>query len=123
MILRDLTQSLENKIIGFHTDDENQYGKIILDEDGNVKKIIEHCEMKEETSNLVNAGIYFLNSEILRETVPHLRKHNDEFYITDIFSMCYHKNILIQSDIVSHDNISFVSGVNTQEELQKLEKH
>lgn len=123
MILRDLTQTLENKIIGFKTDNENQYGKIIIDEYGNVKNIIEHCETKDETSTLVNAGIYFLNSEILRETIPHLRKHNTEFYFTDIFSMCYRKNILIQSDIISSDKIPFVSGVNTQEELQKLEKH
>ena len=57
--------------IAFHRkDDVSQSGIALLDDDGRIVKFIEKPGPHERISNLVNAGLYVLDRDILRYILP-----------------------------------------------------
>src|SRR5574341_1062245 len=95
------------------------YGRILRDESGCIKEIIEENEASanELKIKVINVGIYVFEVasllEGLDEIVPHNKK--GEFYLTDIISILYGKGKKIK-EFVSLDTAE-VLGVNTQLEL------
>lgn len=100
------------------------YGKVIHDENGNVKEIIEHKDCNEEQLQIreVNLGMYCFDIEELLEALKLLKNDNvqKEYYLTDVIKIMYNKGLKTGSIVVS-DNTE-VLGVNDRMDLQVLTK-
>jgi len=70
----------------------------------------------------INSGIYIVDSKLLFEALKSLKTDNaqGEYYLTDIFRYFKNKNIKIGAIPVSDKNE--ITGINTVEQLEELEK-
>lgn len=100
------------------------YGKIIHDEKGNIKEIIEHkdCNIEELQVKEVNLGMYCFDIEELLKALKELKNDNvqNEYYLTDVIKIMYDKGLKTGSIVVS-DNAE-VLGINDRMDLQILTK-
>ena len=100
------------------------YGKIIHDEQGNIKQIIEHkdCTPEQQQIREVNLGMYCFDIEELQSALKELKNDNvqNEYYLTDVIKIMYDKGLKTGSIVVS-DNAE-VLGVNDRMDLQILTK-
>lgn len=99
------------------------YGRIIREEGGNLRSIVEAKESTHETLKVkeVNTGVYFLDANVLKKYLPKICKTKGvkEAYFTDIVSTCVEDGQSV-GVIEGGKNIGF--GVNTQEELVRAQK-
>jgi len=100
------------------------YGKIIHDEDGKIKEIIEHkdCTLEQQQIREVNLGMYCFDIEELQKALKEIKNDNvqKEYYLTDVIKIMYDKNLRTGSIAVS-DNTE-VLGINDRMDLQVLTK-
>lgn len=100
------------------------YGKIIHDEKGNIKEIIEHKDCNSEQLQIreVNLGMYCFDIEELLIALKQLKNDNtqNEYYLTDVIKIMYDKGLKTGSIVVS-DNAE-VLGINDRIDLQVLTK-
>ncbi|MCI8587967.1 MAG: NTP transferase domain-containing protein [Clostridia bacterium] len=100
------------------------YGKVIHDEEGRVKEIIEHKDCNEEQIQIreVNLGMYCFDIDKLLEVLKLLKNDNvqKEYYLTDVIKLMYNKGLKTGSVVVS-DNAE-VLGINDRLDLQVLTK-
>ena len=100
------------------------YGKIIHDEKGNIKQIIEHkdCTPEQQQIREVNLGMYCFDIEELQSALKELNNDNvqKEYYLTDVIKIMYDKGLKTGSIVVS-DNAE-VLGINDRMDLQILTK-
>jgi bifunctional UDP-N-acetylglucosamine pyrophosphorylase/glucosamine-1-phosphate N-acetyltransferase len=105
------------------------YGRIIYDDNNKFIGIIEEkdCNENEKKINIINAGIYFFNSDILKKYIPLIDNNNvqKEYYLTDIIKIIRNNNSNIDiKTYLIEDQLKYqIQGVNTQEELKNLEDH
>lgn len=107
----------------FECKEPNQYGRIIVDEKGNFKKIVEAKFASEEQKKitLCNSGIMAFAPGILEKhlkkcLIPDNNLPDKELYLTDIIEHCTN-----DGDKVSYykaEKSELVIGVNTQDELK-----
>jgi bifunctional N-acetylglucosamine-1-phosphate-uridyltransferase/glucosamine-1-phosphate-acetyltransferase GlmU-like protein len=118
----------ENKIIVAKLDNPYGYGRILYNEDNIFIGINEEkdCTLEEKNINIVNVGIYYFNSSMLKKVIPVIDNNNkqNEYYLTDIIKVIKN-NIEYNENIYTYcieNNLNYqIMGVNTQEELQNLE--
>jgi len=105
-------------------DNPRGYGRILYDENNNFIEIKEEkdCSNIEKNINIVNVGIYFLNSDILKKYIPLIDNNNiqNEYYLTDIIKIIKNE-INIKTYLIEEELKYQISGVNTQQELINLE--
>lgn len=69
-------------------DDPTGYGRIVRDEKGNIKDIVEHndCTQQQLQIKEVNPSYYCFDNELLFETLRQIKPNNakNEYYITDV---------------------------------------
>lgn len=67
------------------------YGRVLVDSSGQITQIIEEkdCNQAQKAINLVNAGIYGFDRELLERSLPRLSNDNaqQEYYLTDIIAL------------------------------------
>jgi UDP-N-acetylglucosamine diphosphorylase/glucosamine-1-phosphate N-acetyltransferase len=108
-------------------DDPTGYGRIVRFHDKkHLVKIVEERDASPEIKQIkeMNSGIYVFQGEFLYSALAQLRADNDqkEYYLTDVFA------ILIKeygsTSVAIHQTFDpiEVSGVNTKDQLQELEK-
>lgn len=104
-------------------DDALRYGRMIRNEDGNVRKIVEFKDATEKEKDLkeINTGIYCFDAKDLFSSIKKIDNHNNqnEFYLTDTLEILNNENKLITSVIL--DDMVEASGVNSKEQLTALE--
>jgi UDP-N-acetylglucosamine diphosphorylase/glucosamine-1-phosphate N-acetyltransferase len=114
---RDIT------ILAVDVDDPTGYGRIIMDESGNVSGITEEADATDAEKSLktINSGIYCVRKEYLLETINKIKSDNvqEEYYLTDMISIAYNekKSVgavvgLCQKEVI---------GVNTLQDLKMAE--
>ena len=100
------------------------YGKIIHDESGRIKEIVEHKDCNSEQLQIreVNLGMYCFDIQDLLQALKELKNDNaqNEYYLTDVIKIMYDKGLKTGSIVVS-DNAE-VLGVNDRMDLQILTK-
>jgi bifunctional UDP-N-acetylglucosamine pyrophosphorylase/glucosamine-1-phosphate N-acetyltransferase len=101
------------------------YGRIIYDKDGDFIGIIEEkdCSETQQTLNIINSGIYYINGKILKQFVPFISNNNvqKEFYLTDIVKTVKNKSWnVIDTVLLDESETQYILGVNTPEELELL---
>ncbi len=104
--------------------DPSGYGRVLRDADGNFYDIREHkdCNEEELKCKEINSGIYIIDNSILFDALKTLQTDNaqGEYYLTDVFRYFKSKGKKIGAFIV--DDIVEISGINTIEQLESLEK-
>jgi bifunctional UDP-N-acetylglucosamine pyrophosphorylase/glucosamine-1-phosphate N-acetyltransferase len=114
------------KIVTTNIDNPNGYGRIVTD-NGKFVRIKEHndCSREELEIKTVNCGIYSFEVDILLKRVPEIKNDNSkgEYYLTDIIEIIKNgENIDIEMVGIPHDKQYEITGVNTVEQLNSLEK-
>lgn len=104
--------------------DPKEYGRIIRDESGSIKAIVEASELSENEKNIneINSGIYLFNTGFLLKAVKTLKPKGPkkEYFLTDVVEYIY-KNKGIIKDIYV-DDFDEVYGPNSKFDLIELEK-
>ncbi|MGC0371532.1 MAG: hypothetical protein DGJ47_000221 [Rickettsiaceae bacterium] len=120
------TQDTNSKAttLAFRYDKPNQYGRIIVDKNGDFESIVETKFASEEQKKitLCNSGIMAFAPGILSQYIEKctkIRSDNPEreFYLTDIIEIC--KQAGEKVSYYELQERERVVGVNTQEELAK----
>ena len=98
------------------------YGRIIRDEGGNIKAIVEEkdANMFEKEIKEINSGIYCFDIEELLQALKHIKPNNaqGEYYLTDVIKIMNDKGLKTGAVIVE-DNTEIL-GVNDRSQLELL---
>lgn len=102
--------------------DASGYGRVIVDENNHVEKIVEQkdCNSQELKVKTANAGIYCFDTKFLLESLPKLSSDNaqKEYYITDLVEMAIEQNLNVTPVSVNEENFK---GVNSKLDLSHAE--
>jgi bifunctional UDP-N-acetylglucosamine pyrophosphorylase/glucosamine-1-phosphate N-acetyltransferase len=78
-------------VLGFTPPDPLLYGRLIVDEDGGLDRIVEAREATPEelAVRLCNSGVMAIHSDVLKNQLPQITNDNakGEYYLTDIVSL------------------------------------
>jgi len=132
-----LTEKTAKALIGYHRateavatiltaelNDPTGYGRIVHNDDGSVKKIVEHKDAtkKEVGIKEINSGIYVFNKTKLFECLPQLKPNNvqGEYYLTDVFELFWKNNWRVSA--VKAIDAYEVMGINDLKQLEEAQK-
>jgi len=108
---------------GMNVESPNTYGRMILNDDGTLKKIVEFKEASDEEKeiSLCNGGIVCADGSKLFKWLEQINNNNakKEYYLTDLPVIAAKDNRQTYVVEVSTDEMS---GANTPAELENLEK-
>ena len=104
-------------------DDPTGYGRIIRNNDGSVKKIIEQKDATEEERQVkeINSGIYIFDKQKLFDGLQHITPHNiqKEYYLTDVFEYFWKHNWRVSALKATY--VDEIRGINTVAQLKEAE--
>ena len=123
-----LNKSIENKeaatLLTAIYDNPTGYGRIVRDEGGNVKGIVEEKDTTDEQKLIkeINAGIYCFDIEALLDALKEIKPNNaqGEYYLTDVIEIMNKKGLKTGA-VVVEDNTEIL-GVNDRVQLELLTK-
>ena len=111
-------------LLAVKTKNKNEYGRIILNEQQKVKKIVEFKDASANQKNisLCNSGIMLLKSEVLNKLITKIKSKNKkkEYYLTDIVDLANKNNFKV--DYIEADFLKTL-GINTKQELAIAEEY
>lgn len=100
------------------------YGRIVRDEYGTVKGIVEEndCTESEKQIKEVNSSVYIVNNKALFETLKNIKKNErkGEYYLTDIVALM-HQNYKVNTFIVRNPMVTM--GINDLYSISIAEKY
>ncbi|MEO8778701.1 MAG: bifunctional UDP-N-acetylglucosamine diphosphorylase/glucosamine-1-phosphate N-acetyltransferase GlmU [Rhodanobacter sp.] len=121
--LRQLTATGDFSLLTTRLDDPQGYGRVLCDERGCVRAVIEEKDADDSTRaiHLVNTGILIADAQALRRWIGRLDRNNaqGEFYLTDIFRMAAQENCGASS-VECADPVE-AAGANNALQLTELE--
>ena len=113
------------KILIADIKDSYGYGRIIYDNNNRFIEIKEDkdCNLVEKNIKIINSGIYYFKGNILKEYIPLIKNINaqNEYYLTDIFKLLINNSINVTTFLINNEDNYKILGVNTQDELTKLQ--
>ena len=119
----DKLDSFSLCILGFDDEEENRYGRLIIDEKGHIESIVEFKDASAEERKiaLCNSGVMAIDGEKISEMISQIGDNNEagEFYLTDIVTIAGKmglKRTFIKTSMEK------VLGVNSRAELAKIEE-
>lgn len=122
-LLETLTSDVAVSVLGFIPDDPAQYGRLVLDGENNLKRIIEFNDANDEERKirLCNSGIIAIKGSLLSTLLDSISNNNkkNEFYLTDLIAIA--NDLGHKCDFVTGD-ASEVSGVNNRLQLSQVEE-
>lgn len=105
-------------------DDPTNYGRIIRDENGNLKAIVEEKDASDAQKKIkeINTGVYLLDWAKVHEAFLNLDSNNaqNEYYLTDIVKWTIKQGLKAQSYIMSNNEESY--GINSKKHLAQASK-
>ena len=124
--LQEMTKALDDSkvsVLGFECFDENQYGKLVIDENGALDRIVENKDANEEERQieLCNSGVVAVDGSKFEEFLSKIDNDNaaGEYYLTDVVKIARQGGFTC-SYIVTGDEE--VLGVNSKIELARVER-
>ena len=100
------------------------YGRIIRDENDNLRMIVEQKDATEEQKAVkeVNTGIYCLDWQAVKGAFSELKCNNaqGEYYLTDIIAWAVNKGLKVKSFVL--DNNEEIYGINSKANLAQVAK-
>lgn len=131
MINKDICKKLLEKVrskkagvgvLGFKTDSKNRYGKLKINERGNVEKIVEYTHKDYDvTGDICNSGLMVIDLKYAEKWLQQItpNKQNGEYYLTDCVELANKDNIAVVFTITNLDNCI---GVDNPFQLSRAEK-
>jgi bifunctional UDP-N-acetylglucosamine pyrophosphorylase/glucosamine-1-phosphate N-acetyltransferase len=123
--LLNMLKKLEDSdvvVLGFRPHDAAEYGRLIVDGDGCLKKITEYKDASpfERAINLCNSGVVAANAETMAELVAKVDNKNakGEYYLTDIVEIA---NAMGKKCSFAEGDEDEVLGVNNRVQLSEVE--
>lgn len=123
--LKKMVEKLEGFslcVLGFEDEEENAYGRLVVDAKGHIEKIVEFKDADEEEKKiaLCNSGVMAVDGHKIKSLLSQVKNNNaaHEFYLTDIVAIAGEmglKRTFIKTEIEE------VLGVNSRHELAKIE--
>ncbi|HIP78469.1 MAG TPA: bifunctional UDP-N-acetylglucosamine diphosphorylase/glucosamine-1-phosphate N-acetyltransferase GlmU [Kiloniellaceae bacterium] len=108
--------------LAFRPQDPAQYGRVILDDEQKIEKIVEYADADsaQRQIGLCNAGIVIGSGRRLFELIDRLDSHNaqGEYYLTDIFGLAHQEG---RPAGVVEGPAAEVLGVNSRQDLALAE--
>jgi len=105
-------------------DDPSGYGRVIVDEHGNVEAIVEHkdCMPEQREIRIINSGIYCFKAELLWRHLGDVQPNpiSGEFYLTDM-AVIFRRNGHSVRALHIEDS-SALLGINTRVELAEADR-
>ena len=109
-------------VLGFEPEDPAAYGRLILDADGNLDRIVEYKDANEaeRAVGLVNSGVLAAPAPLLLELLGQVGNDNanGEYYLTDVVGLARaagHKAVVVKAEADE------VLGVNSRLDLAEAE--
>ncbi len=110
-------------ILGFEEEEENAYGRLVVDSAGHLEKIVEFKDATDEEKKiaLCNSGVVAVDGRAIKNLLAKVKNENaaGEFYLTDIVGIAGESGL---KRTFLKTAIEEVLGVNSRFELAKLEK-
>ncbi len=104
--------------------DPTGYGRIIRNNDGSVKRIVEHKDATEEERQVkeINSGIYVFNGQKLFNGLKHITPQNiqNEYYLTDVFEHFWRRRWKVSA--LKTMQGEEIMGVNTVDQLEEVKQ-
>src|SRR5579884_4177565 len=104
-------------------DDPSGYGRVIVDEHGNVEAIVEHkdCTPEQREIRVINSGIYCFKAELLWRHLSEVQPNaiSGEYYLTDMASILRKHGHSVRAMHV--EDPSELLGINTRIELAEAD--
>ncbi len=104
-------------------DDPTGYGRIVRDERGFVKQIVEEKDAPPEIKKIkeINVGIYIFKSQPLFDTLPLIKNDNQqgEYYLPDVIKIYVDRGEKIAA--VLTPDVEETHGINNIEQLKRAE--
>lgn len=111
-------------VLAVELENPSGYGRILLDESRRVQAIVEESDATSEQKRirLINTGIFCVKKDFLLRAVLKIKSDNaqGEIYFTDIIEIAYNEKKHI--GVTVGGNHLEVTGINTIEELKKVER-
>jgi len=110
-------------VLAIDLEDPTGYGRIVQDELNHMVCIKEEADASETEKKIkkINTGIYCFDKKLLISVIAELKPDNSqkEYYLTDVIEIAQkrHEKIVV----ITMDDPGQVIGVNTLEELEKVE--
>jgi len=105
-------------------DDPSGYGRIVRDDSGNIKGIVEHsdCTKEQLEINEINPSYYLFNNTILFDMLENIKPDNakGEYYLTDVISgiLATDYKVLAIKAVLPEEALS----VNSRAQLSEISK-
>ena len=110
-------------LLGFDDEEENAYGRLVINDSGHLEKIVEFKDANEIEKKiaLCNSGVIAIDGDALPHLLSQIKNSNSaqEFYLTDIVAIA--NNHGLKCTFIK-TNITEVLGVNSRVELANIEK-
>jgi bifunctional UDP-N-acetylglucosamine pyrophosphorylase/glucosamine-1-phosphate N-acetyltransferase len=117
------TANADLTLLTMRFDDPTGYGRILRDDAGRVRGIVEHRDASpaERTITEVNPGLYVARASVLVPLLGALRADNaqGELYLTDVVGLAARAGRTIAS--IELERPDEVAGINTRAELAQME--
>ncbi|MCP4682261.1 MAG: NTP transferase domain-containing protein [Desulfobacterales bacterium] len=105
-------------------DDPSGYGRVVRDEQGLVKQIVEEKDADEKIRQIkeINVGIYVFKAKKLFETLPLIKNDNQqgEYYLPDVLKIYVNQGD--KPAAVLTTDVRETHGINTIDQLKNAEK-
>ncbi len=106
-------------------EDPNGYGRIVRDEKGAIKRIVEDkdCSPLQKKIKEVNAGIYLASSKFLNGNIKRIGRNNaqGEYYLPDLVDLAVSEGDRVEA-LVAAEPIE-VMGINNRVELSRADAY
>lgn len=104
--------------------DPTNYGRIVRDENGNLKAIVEEKDASDAQKKIkeINTGVYLIDWSKVHEAFLNLDSNNaqNEYYLTDIVKWTIKQGLKAQSYILENNEESY--GINSKKQLAQAAK-
>ena len=124
--LKKMVEKLEDFslcVLAFDDEEENAYGRLVVDTKGHVERIVEYKDASDEERKiaLCNSGVMAIDGHKIKQLLSQVKNNNaaGEFYLTDIVAIAGEmglKRSYLKTEM--HE----VLGVNSRIELSRIEE-
>lgn len=123
LIDEHIMEKRDTSLLAVKLDDPKGYGRILMDENMHVSRIVEEADATEEQRKIetINAGIYCVKKTFLTEALQKIKSDNaqGEFYLTDIIGIGHNEGRHI--GVMIGNTPDEVMGINTPQNLVMVE--
>ncbi len=125
--LRDFVARVNDRslaLMSLELDDPAGYGRIVRDDRGQVTRIVEQKDARDDEKRIreINTGILACSRRFLNDSLPKLSNRNaqGEYYLTDLIAMAVEAGMEVVTEQPEH--AWEVDGVNDRVQLARLER-